>query len=126
MRTPVRGVVALNRADESRLAAGDVVFTSRALVTGDTRPQPCDRPACFRGAGGTGAGIESRPRYLIAKGGITSSDLVTRAYEARDGAGPGLARGAGLELGPNNSTGCLTSYSWQRWRKRFAKELVEN
>ncbi|HVU24299.1 MAG TPA: four-carbon acid sugar kinase family protein [Opitutus sp.] len=64
------------------LAAGRtaVVYTSRNLVTGgDARETLAIGEAVSRGLVGIVARIARRPRWLIAKGGITSSDVATKA-----------------------------------------------
>lgn len=87
-----RALAAVNR----HLAAGEdvAVYTSRELVTADGQDGP--------GTPGTSAeanlaigrvisdglvelvrGLETRPRYLLAKGGITSSDVATRGLGIR-------------------------------------------
>jgi uncharacterized protein YgbK (DUF1537 family) len=72
--------------DAMRASRDVVVFTSRALITGD------DAASNLRIGNSVSAALveivqrlEVRPRYLIAKGGITSSDVATK--------GLGLKRG---------------------------------
>lgn len=86
---PVRRPEAIARARvavEASLRAGHetVLVTSRAVVTG------ADGEESLRFAQGVSSalvevvrGIDVRPRYLIAKGGITASDLATAALGIR-------------------------------------------
>jgi uncharacterized protein YgbK (DUF1537 family) len=77
---------------ERGLAAGGVavVYTSRQLVTG----QGADSAAAAEAGLAIGqrvsaglvqivAGLSTQPAYLVAKGGITSSDVATRALNVR-------------------------------------------
>jgi uncharacterized protein YgbK (DUF1537 family) len=76
---------AIKDASESILAGKDVlVMTSRELVVGADERESLD-------IGGTVAmalvkflkGLEAKPRYVIAKGGITSSDMATKGLGFR-------------------------------------------
>ena len=77
------------RAAESvnaALAAGrdTVLYTSRELVTGGDALESLS--ICRRVSEALVTVLErvtSRPRFIVAKGGITSSDLVTRALQVR-------------------------------------------
>lgn len=72
------------KAVDAALADGSdaVLYTSRTLITGDN---PADSLAIGQqvssGLVAVVAGLFRRPRYLIAKGGITSSDVATVALE---------------------------------------------
>ena len=73
---------------QSALAAGRnvVLFTSRTLVTGDTAHENLNISRLVSDAlVNIVEGLEIRPRYLIAKGGITSSDIATRALGLKRG-----------------------------------------
>jgi len=96
-----RAAAQLNRA----LAAGRdaVAFTSRKLITGG------DAVTSLAIGGQVSSApvqlvqrLESRPRYLIAKGGITSSDLATRGLGVKRATVPGqILPGVPVwELGP--------------------------
>jgi uncharacterized protein YgbK (DUF1537 family) len=69
------------RTNQSLAAGRDVVaFTSRTLITGRDAAASLDIGAQVSEAlVEVVRRLEARPRYLIAKGGITSSDLATRA-----------------------------------------------
>lgn len=75
-----------SRDTNAALAAGDdvVVFTSRALVAGDSVEASLDLGETISGALiAIIQGLTMRPRFLIAKGGITSSDVATRGLSVR-------------------------------------------
>ena len=71
--------------DTSLRAGQDVaVFTSRALVTGDKPERSLEIGTEVSAAlVALVRGLEVRPRYLVAKGGITSSDVATRGLGSR-------------------------------------------
>jgi uncharacterized protein YgbK (DUF1537 family) len=81
---PERGAAELSRVlaqTNQSLAAGRdvVVFTSRKLITGQDAATSLDIGARISDAlVEVVRRLEVRPRYLIAKGGITSSDLATK------------------------------------------------
>jgi uncharacterized protein YgbK (DUF1537 family) len=94
------------QADQALHRGKDVaVFTSRELVTGPNAPRSLE--ICRQVSQGVvqimGA-IPTRPRYLLAKGGITASDLATQALNVKQA----LVRGQILpgipvwELGPES------------------------
>ena len=73
-------------AVRSALAAGRraAVFTSRALVSGEGRADNLDiAHKVSQALVEIVAANETRPRYILAKGGITSSDLATEALGVR-------------------------------------------
>ncbi len=75
-------VEALNAALESGKDA--LLCTSRALVTGSDGQSSLDIGARISGAlTQIVSGLKSRPRCVVAKGGITSSDTATKAFGAR-------------------------------------------
>jgi uncharacterized protein YgbK (DUF1537 family) len=79
-------LVEVSKAVSAAIAAGQdvVVFTSRRLVSGET-------PAASLQIGARISealvellrNVEARPHYIIAKGGITSSDLATRGLDVK-------------------------------------------
>jgi uncharacterized protein YgbK (DUF1537 family) len=79
LRREISRVIA---AADGRLAAGRdvVVYTSRDLVTADDAAESLSiGNRISAGIVDVVRGITARPRYLIAKGGITSSDVATAA-----------------------------------------------
>jgi uncharacterized protein YgbK (DUF1537 family) len=72
---------ALTQANASILAGRDVViFTSRNFITGNGAESSLNiGNQVSQGLVELLCGIQTKPRFLIAKGGITSSDLATRA-----------------------------------------------
>jgi uncharacterized protein YgbK (DUF1537 family) len=75
-------VSATNRALEGGRDA--VLFTSRNLVTGSDAASSLDIGRRVSDSLiAIVQGIDSQPRYLVAKGGITSSDVATRGLEVR-------------------------------------------
>ncbi len=73
-------------AAEQALAEGQdvVIYTSRELVTGaDAETSLAIGRRVSDGLIGIVRAIEARPRYLLAKGGITSSDVATRGLGVR-------------------------------------------
>uniref|UniRef100_A0A0D9WP15 Uncharacterized protein n=1 Tax=Leersia perrieri TaxID=77586 RepID=A0A0D9WP15_9ORYZ len=61
-----------------------LIVTSRQLITGKTPEESLEINCKVSSAlVEIVRGINSRPRYILAKGGITSSDLATKALEAR-------------------------------------------
>jgi hypothetical protein len=82
------------QTNHSPVAGRDVVvFTNRALLTGRDAAASLDLGAQISGAlVEVARRLEVRPRYLIAKGGLTSSDLATK------GLGAGCARVLGQIL----------------------------
>jgi uncharacterized protein YgbK (DUF1537 family) len=79
-RRAVELAQAIARTNQSLAAGRDVVvFTSRQLITGNDAAGSLDIGAQVSDAlVEVVRRLEVRPRYLIAKGGITSSDLATR------------------------------------------------
>jgi uncharacterized protein YgbK (DUF1537 family) len=75
-------------AVDAALAAGrdTVVYTSRDLVTGsDAAASLAIGRQVSTGIVALVAGLAQRPRYLVAKGGITSSDIATQSLGIRRG-----------------------------------------
>ena len=73
-------------AVEASLRAGmsTVVFTSRSVITGESAAASLRIAECVSAAlVQIVRRLEVRPRFLVAKGGITSSDLATRGLEVR-------------------------------------------
>ena len=72
---------AANQADEAlRLVRDVVVYTSRELVTGESAESSLSIGRRISdGLVAIVRAIETRPRYLLAKGGITASDIATGA-----------------------------------------------
>ena len=73
-------------AVDKALAAGQdvVLFTSRALVTGsDAESSLAIGQQVSSALVAIVAGLSVMPRFLVAKGGITSSDLATQALQVR-------------------------------------------
>ena len=81
------------------------VFTSRQVVAGD-RPEDSLEigKRVSDGVSAIVAAVTTRPRYMIAKGGITASDIATRALGVRRVTVPGqiLAGVPIWELGPES------------------------
>lgn len=77
-------IAAAQKAIDAALLDGSdaVLYTSRTLITGDN---PAESLAIGQqvssGLVAVVAGLMRRPRYLVAKGGITSSDVATVALE---------------------------------------------
>jgi uncharacterized protein YgbK (DUF1537 family) len=83
--TRPRVIRRLERQLTSSLRSGQdvVIYTSRGLITGGTAAETL--AIANQISDGLAAIIKNcteRPRYLIAKGGITSSDLATQAFQA--------------------------------------------
>jgi len=72
---------AADRADEGlRLGRDVVVYTSRELVTGESAESSLSiGRRISNGLVAVVRAIQTRPRYLLAKGGITASDIATEA-----------------------------------------------
>lgn len=84
-RRPAAIATALSRTNTALAAGRDVVaHTSRGLVTG---PDPVRSLEIGRQVSDALValvrGLEIRPRYLVAKGGITASDLATRGLDVK-------------------------------------------
>jgi uncharacterized protein YgbK (DUF1537 family) len=82
-----------------------LVVTSRQLITGKTPEESLEINYKVSSAlVEIVRGIGSRPRYILAKGGITSSDLATKALEARRAKvmGQALAGVPLWQLGPES------------------------
>uniref|UniRef100_A0A0E0LA58 Ketose-bisphosphate aldolase class-II family protein n=1 Tax=Oryza punctata TaxID=4537 RepID=A0A0E0LA58_ORYPU len=82
-----------------------LLVTSRQLITGKTPEESLE--INFKVSSALVEivrGIDSRPRYILAKGGITSSDLATKALEARRAKvmGQALAGVPLWQLGPES------------------------
>lgn len=79
-------IATAQQAIDAALSAGNdaVLFTSRTLITGET---PAESLAIGQqvssGLVTVVAGLTRRPRYLVAKGGITSSDVATVALTVK-------------------------------------------
>lgn len=86
LRDPSATAAEAARQAEAHLAAGrdTVLYTSRTLVEGD---QPESSLAIARqvsrGLVQAVRGLSSTPRFLVAKGGITSSDIATQALDVK-------------------------------------------
>ena len=81
------------RADQAIRAGKDVViFTAREVVTG-TSPEDSLTIArrISEGVVAIVSAIESRPRYILAKGGNTASDIATKALNVKRAMAPGQA-----------------------------------
>jgi uncharacterized protein YgbK (DUF1537 family) len=77
---------AAQSAVSAALAAGQdvVLYTSRGLVTGDDAAGSLAIGQQVSSAlVAVVAGLATRPRFLVAKGGITSSDIATQALQVR-------------------------------------------
>ncbi|UCD30616.1 MAG: hypothetical protein JSV03_01965 [Planctomycetota bacterium] len=76
---------AVKQIDQHLLAGRDtVVFTSRELITGtDAEGSLSFGQSISSGLVAIVRGIATRPRYLVAKGGITSSDIATDGLGVR-------------------------------------------
>jgi uncharacterized protein YgbK (DUF1537 family) len=73
-------------ATEMAMAAGQdvLLYTSRALVTGsDAASSLAIGQQVSSALVAIVAGLAVKPRFLVAKGGITSSDLATQALQVR-------------------------------------------
>jgi uncharacterized protein YgbK (DUF1537 family) len=73
------------QADQDLRARADVVmYTSRQLVSGEDAAHSLTIGQCVsEGVVAIARIIDTRPRYLLAKGGITASDLATQALGVR-------------------------------------------
>jgi len=78
-------------AAAAALAHGDVViYTKREVVLGNSADESLALSRLVSdGLVQMVERIEGRPRYIIAKGGITSSDIATRALGVRRAVAPG-------------------------------------
>jgi uncharacterized protein YgbK (DUF1537 family) len=79
-------ISAITRGAEAALAAGEdaVIFSSRDLVTGVTPAESLQiSEQVSRALVAIVQGLGTRPRYLVAKGGITSSDVATQGLGIR-------------------------------------------
>ena len=111
-----RGMVLRHAVDQAnagiRAGRDVVVFTSRTLVTGNgAEASLAIGNQVSEALVELLRGIEAKPRYLIAKGGITSSDLATRGLGVKRAMVLGqILPGVPVwELGPKrNFPGCLT------------------
>lgn len=75
---------AARAADALRAGRDAVVFTSRQVISGvDARESLLIGQRISEGLVRILRGLKVRPRYLVAKGGITSSDLATRGLNVR-------------------------------------------
>ncbi len=86
---PAARIVAIAQAQgaiDKALAAGQdvVLYTSRTLVTGaDATSSLAIGQQVSSALVAVVAGLSVKPRFLVAKGGITSSDLATQALQVR-------------------------------------------
>ena len=85
------------------LSQGDdvVIFTSRQLITGaDADSSLAIGQRVSEGLVAIIRAISTRPRYLLTKGGITSSDIATQGLNVKraPGLGPDCTRGAGVAI----------------------------
>ena len=81
-----REIARVAQAADQRLRAGQdiAIFTSRRLVTGaDAESSLAIGRRVSDGLVAIVRAITTRPRYLLAKGGITSSDTATRGLDVR-------------------------------------------
>ncbi len=80
-----------HEADQALRGGQDVViYTSRQLVTGeDAESSLAIGQRISEGLVAIVRAISTRPRYLLAKGGITSSDVATQALEVKRALVPG-------------------------------------
>ncbi|KAG8076277.1 hypothetical protein GUJ93_ZPchr0006g44432 [Zizania palustris] len=123
-----------------------LIVTSRQLITGKTPEESLQINYKVSSAlVEIVRGIKSRPRYILAKGGITSSDLATKALEARRAKvmGQALAGVPLWQLGPesrhpgvpyivfpgnvgDNSALAKVIQNWACPSRSSAKELLYN
>ncbi len=84
-RAPVLVAQAITGMNEAIAAGHDtLVSTSRTLITGETSATSLAiGETVSRALVEIVQGLASRPRYVLAKGGITSSDIATRALGVR-------------------------------------------
>ena len=81
------------RADQALRAGKDVViYTARKVVTGTSAEDSLTiARRISAGVVAIVSAIEARPRYILAKGGNTASDIATKALDVKRAMAPGQA-----------------------------------